>query len=147
MFLVLLLNGGDVVFDRLYNGREDLSAALIEKDLAISQGRIANLKARAGDMHAALDYYGKSLTNYDALFAAGFQNTITRRDFAMIVAKAATTYAQLDRWPEARSAYQRSLDVYVELRGKGVLLETDASKSEELAREIVKCEARLAKLR
>ena len=67
-------------------------------------------------------------------------------DYAATLANAAAIYAKLNRWQEARSAYQGSLDVYVELRGNGVLPETDAGKSEELAREIVKCEARLAKL-
>lgn len=68
-------------------------------------------------------------------------------DSPATLAKAAAVYAKLNRWQEARAAYQRSLDVYVELRGKGVLPATDAGKSDALARAIVKCEVKLAKLR
>jgi eukaryotic-like serine/threonine-protein kinase len=91
----------------------------LHENVAISQWRVADLLARAGDANGALGYYGKSLANYDALFAAGSGDDITRRDFAATLAKTAALYAGLGRWSEARAAYQRSLDVYVQLRGKG----------------------------
>jgi eukaryotic-like serine/threonine-protein kinase len=119
----------------------------LHENVAISQWRVADLLARAGDADGALDYYGKSLANYDALFAAGSGDNITRRDFAATLAKAAAVHAKFSRWREARSAYQRSLDVYVELRAKGALPEAEAGKPDELAREIVKCDAAQARLR
>ncbi len=131
--------------------QEEMSAespdAFLRENVGISQWRVAGLLARTGDASGALNYYQKSLANYDALFGSGAQLTITSLDYAATLAKAAAVYAKLNRWQEARAAYQRSLDVYVELRGKGVLPAREAGKSDELAREIVKCEVRLAKLR
>jgi eukaryotic-like serine/threonine-protein kinase len=119
----------------------------LHENVAISQWRVADLLARAGDANGALAYYGKSLANYDALLAAGSGDNITRRDFAATLAKAAAIHVKLSRWREARSAYQRSLDVYVELRGKGALPEAETGKPDELAREIAKCDQSLARRR
>jgi eukaryotic-like serine/threonine-protein kinase len=122
-------------------------SANLREGIAISRWRIAGLLARTGDLSGALNFYGQALANYDALFASGLRNVVMRRDYAATQAKAAAVYAQLNRWPEAREAYQLSLDIYTELRGQGALPEADTGKPDELAREIAKCDAALAKVR
>jgi tetratricopeptide (TPR) repeat protein len=45
-------------------------------------------------------------------------------------------------WREAESWYQRSLEIWAQMRNRGALARVDADKPEELTKEIAKCEAR-----
>jgi len=47
-------------------------------------------------------------------------------------------------WTAARNLYQSSLDLWVDMRNKNLLVKMDADKPNELAREIARCDAALA---
>ena len=47
----------------------------------------------------------------------------------------------LEDWRQARSWYQKSLDVWQDLRRHGTLRNVDASKPDELVKEIARCDA------
>ena len=46
-------------------------------------------------------------------------------------------------WATARDTFQRSLDIWVDLRNRGIITGVDAGKAEEIRREIAKCDAAL----
>ena len=46
-----------------------------------------------------------------------------------------------DDWRQARDWYQKSLDIWQDLKSQGTLRSADASKPEELAKEIARCDA------
>jgi hypothetical protein len=52
---------------------------------------------------------------------------------------------QMENWREARNAYQRSLDIWSELCAARTLSRVDANRLNEVAQEIARCNAALAK--
>jgi non-specific serine/threonine protein kinase/serine/threonine-protein kinase len=54
---------------------------------------------------------------------------------------------QIAHWREARSWYQRALEIYIDLRAKSALRGKDAGEPDRLAGEIAKCDAALSKAR
>jgi hypothetical protein len=56
---------------------------------------------------------------------------------AAIAAKAGGTSPA--EWRAARDAYQRSLDIFTDMKSKGTLNGADAGKIDEISREIAKC--------
>jgi len=50
-----------------------------------------------------------------------------------------------EQWLEARQAYQRSLDLFLDLRSRGTLTKEFAGKLDEIPRKIAACDAALAK--
>lgn len=46
-------------------------------------------------------------------------------------------------WRAAKDAYQKSLDIYKDMKSKGTLSGPDANKPDDLAKEIAKCDAAL----
>ena len=46
-------------------------------------------------------------------------------------------------WRAARDAYQKSLDIFQDMKNKGTLKGADATKPDELEREIARCDAAL----
>jgi hypothetical protein len=51
---------------------------------------------------------------------------------------------QKEQWRRARDAYQKSFDIYQDMKNKGTLTGADAGKPDEFAREIAECDAALA---
>ena len=51
------------------------------------------------------------------------------------------SFNSTEDWRQARSWYQKSLDVWQDLRSHGTPRSADASKPEELAKEIARCDA------
>ena len=50
---------------------------------------------------------------------------------------------QAEEWRAAKAAYERSLGIYQEMKSKGTLSAADASKPDEIASEIARCNAAL----
>ncbi|MDQ3920498.1 MAG: hypothetical protein M3348_18715 [Acidobacteriota bacterium] len=48
-----------------------------------------------------------------------------------------------ERWREARSWYQKSLDLWHQVGSGGTLSRADADKADEVVREIAKCDTAL----
>ena len=63
---------------------------------------------------------------------------------AKLAAKAGTSNVkQNEQWRAAKDAYQKSLDIYQDMKSKSTLSGADAGKPDELAKEIAKCDAAL----
>lgn len=81
------------------------------------------------------------------------QNALARRGLAKAYAGMGAYWSQFPRelsdnpsnlCREARSWYQKSLDIYQDMKSNGTLSGADSSKPDELAKEIAKCDAALA---
>jgi hypothetical protein len=55
-----------------------------------------------------------------------------------------TTCKGRKEWAAARTLYQNSLDMLVDMRNKNLLVKMDADKPNEIARQIARCDAALA---
>jgi len=64
----------------------------------------------------------------------------------MLGSNAASTSRKIERWREGRSWYQKSLNIYLEMRSRGTLRGADSGKPDEIGRQISDCDAALAKL-
>jgi eukaryotic-like serine/threonine-protein kinase len=58
-----------------------------------------------------------------------------------------TSTKQVQQWREAKSWYQKSLDMYQDMKSKGTLIGTDVKMPDEVAGEIAKCDAVLSKFK
>jgi hypothetical protein len=48
-----------------------------------------------------------------------------------------------EHWRKAREMYARSLDVWQDMQKRGILTAEDAANSQEIARELARCDAAL----
>jgi len=60
-------------------------------------------------------------------------------------AKEAPPAARLNNWREARVFYQRSLDLYLELRTRNSVPPAQSNAIDEIKRDITRCDAALGK--
>lgn len=137
----------------------DPTNAQASRDLAIGYGNVGSTLAGMGDAAEASANLRKSLALFEALSAKDPTNAVARHDVAVCyttVAEAETVLASLSsipvsrqeqHWREARSWYQRGLDVFIELRNHGTLRASEADRPEGIAKEIKRCDEALAKLR
>jgi tetratricopeptide (TPR) repeat protein len=110
-----------------------------------------------GDVPGALTNAQQAKTIDEALVAAGPKNIVARSNLALIysqLGKVHTVIAsktgtpakqQIEHWREARDWYQKGLDIYQDMKSKGTLSGADASKPEEVAREVARCDLALRK--
>lgn len=122
-----------------------------------SYERIGDVQAKAGDAAAATASYHKAREVGEKFLSLDPQRDRIRDSLATVcyklgkqtalVAARTAPAQQASHWREAQSAYQRSLEFYTALRQRGGLQAEDASKPDEIARELARCDAALAKLR
>jgi len=87
----------------------------------------------------------------EVLTASSPTNVTARTTLALLDRQLGDSYAALGAkgskqpWSAARDAYQKASDIYQDLKTKGTLTVADASKPDELAKEIARCDAALKK--
>ena len=134
---------------------EELSAAdpnnvNASRSLSISYENIGDVFLRTGDAAAAIDNYQKSLAIRERLSTAGTSNPQLRRDLAKAYSKLGAAYAtlaatpstpvsrQIERWRQAQSWYQRSLNLWLDLRNRGLLSGDDVQEPDRVSHELEK---------
>ncbi len=144
--------------------RADLSAAdptnaQAKRDLAIAYGNVGSTLAEMGDATGASETLRKSLAIFEALSAQDPGNSVARRDLAFCYTTIGEAYVILgseetatairrgQHWRQARSWYQRGLDVFADLQKQGALRTADADEPARIAAEIARCDAAATKLR
>ena len=133
--------------------RADPSNAETRYDVALSYSMIGEALATTGDVSGALENYRQALPGFEILVAQSPTNAKTRRELAhtyydlgMAQSKFASAPNQSeDRWRDARDWYQKSVGIYLDMKSKGTLSSADASKPEEISREIARCDDALKK--
>jgi non-specific serine/threonine protein kinase/serine/threonine-protein kinase len=138
---------------------EDPTNAQARQHLARSYHGIGDELQAAGDVAGAVNRYRQAVTILEALLAKEPMDAEVRADLvhsytrlgellATLGANATAPLSQrVEHWQQARSWYQRSLDVLLDMRRRGLLTDTDANRPDSIAREIATCDAALAKLK
>jgi serine/threonine protein kinase/predicted negative regulator of RcsB-dependent stress response len=140
---------------RLELAREDEKNTEVQHDLAESYDRIGEVLQKSGDTARALENYREALKLREAL-AADRTNSAARAELASTCAKLGQVYStlaarasahqQAENWREARSFYQRSLEVLLDLRTRGALSRAQSGEPDRIAAELAKCDAALTRL-
>jgi len=115
--------------------------------------RLAEIFEQLGNLHAALESQRHSIAFAEQALTRDPVNEPMQR----LIASAAFSIGELcrhlaigenssEQWQEARKAYQRSLDLSVELRSRGALLRDFAAKADQLPGKIAACDTALAKI-
>ncbi len=136
----------------------DPSKAETRIDLAKVYTRLGSLLTSLGDTVRAGDYLGKGRELFEGVARSDPKGVTPRKGLADAYASIGELHARLasrasgvssvqtERWSEARLWFQKSLDIWQDLRNKGALSLADAGKLEEVAKEIARCDDNLKKL-
>lgn len=137
--------------------RADPTNANAQKALARAHSKIAFFRTGKHDLIGALENHRKAVAIYEAVSRADPANESVRENVAENLAWEAEAVAALassadarpearaKNWRDARSVYQRSLDILLDLRKRGVLSGAKAGEPDRVAAEIAKCDAALKK--
>lgn len=114
---------------------------------------LSRFQSQANDLNGAVDSATRGIKIPEVLVAASPTNSGARNTLAQLDSQLGACHAALgarngtgkgsERWLAARDAYQKGLDIYQDMKSKGTLSGSDASKPDALAKEIAKCEAAL----
>jgi tetratricopeptide (TPR) repeat protein len=143
-----------------FHKAEQMFAELVTKDpinedyqikLASVYLAMSRVQSQAGDMNGALDSVNQGIKVDGVLVAASPTNSTARNTLAQLYSQLGASQAalaekgrQMEHGRAAKEAYQKSLDIYQDMKSKGTLSPADAAKPDELAREITRCEQALA---
>ena len=120
--------------------------------LAISRAGIAKMQAKLGEWALALQECRKAIVLMDGV-TEDSTNASHRSMRAQAYTYLGEAYSALatsnevpaaeatKHWTAARDMFSRSLSVWEDMRGRGILSIPDAGKPEEISREIAKCDA------
>ena len=137
----------------------DPANELSRRFLGFSYAEVGRLLVKRSDVTGGLEKLRKALTIFTALpleeqnnnFAlsglAGTYSGMGLAHAALAAAKGASVGQRLEHWHEARSWYQKSLDIWLEMRSHGALARVDADKPQEMAGGIAQCDTAIARLR
>jgi tetratricopeptide (TPR) repeat protein len=135
----------------------DPNNALASRSLSISYEKMGDVSLRMSDATGALNNYRKSLAIREVLSTASPSSVQLRRDLAKSYSKLGATYAemastaatpvsqQIERLRQAQSWYQRSFDLWLDLRKRGLLSGDDAMEPDKVSQELAKSKAALMK--
>jgi serine/threonine protein kinase len=137
----------------------DPTDELTRRFLGFSYGEVGKLLIKRGDVTGGLDDLREALTIFKSLpsaeqnndFAlsglAGAYSGMGLAHAALATSKGAGVEQQLEHWHEARSWYQKSLDIWLGMRSRGALASVDNDKPQEMAGGIAQCDTAIARLR
>lgn len=114
---------------------------------------LSRFQSQSDDLNGAVDSAAQGIKIAEALVAASPTNASASNALALIDLQLGAAHAALaaktgprkgsPEWRAARDAYQKSLEIFQEMKNKGTLKGADANKPDELAKEIAKCDAAL----
>ena len=111
---------------------------------------LSRFYSQAADLNGAVDSANQGIKIDEVLVAASPANATARNTLAQLYSQLGASHAafaekgrQMEHWRAARDGYQKSLDMYADMKSKGTLSGRDANKPDDLAKEIAKCDAAL----
>jgi len=126
--------------------------------VVVSYYNLCLVKAQLGEGQASLENCRRARSLAEEMVAADSKTTVLRGIQALayynsglahetlVSTTRAAAQQRLEHWREARSWYQRSLDVHLELRNRGAFTHPEYGSLEESSRRIAGCDEALAKL-
>jgi len=124
-------------------------------DLAALSLSLSACELRNGELPAALEDCRRALAIREELSTSNPTNALTRRDLASGYSELAKVYEQLatdkhasvdqqrDNWRAAKVLYEKSLNIWTEMKSKGTVGGADSGKLDEVAKQITDCDAAL----
>jgi non-specific serine/threonine protein kinase/serine/threonine-protein kinase len=132
---------------------KDLTNADYRRQWATTYLLLSRFQSQANDLNGAVDSANQGIKIDEALVASSSTNVSARNTLAQLDSQLGASHAALGtksgagkqnaQWQAAKDAYQKSLDIYEDMKSKGTLSGADAGKADELAKEIAKCDAAL----
>jgi serine/threonine protein kinase/tetratricopeptide (TPR) repeat protein len=133
---------------------KDESNAFLRRHLAYTYLRMSMLLSDGDDLSGALEQARRAISICESLIATDPKNITARntlavsyaqlgKSYRLIASKAAPESEQTKNWHEAKNWYGKSLEIWQDMKSKGTLNPADASKADEIAAEIAKCDAAL----
>lgn len=119
---------------------------------------MSKTQSESDDLNGALDSALRGIKIDEALLAKYPANALIRNTLAQLYEDLGSYHGKLagkmvaspgrqnEEWRAAKEAYQKSLDLYDGMKTQKNLSAADAGKADELAREIVNCDAALAQV-
>jgi tetratricopeptide (TPR) repeat protein len=133
----------------------DPTDVLAKRLLGFTYQQIGCIMVDQGDPARGLESLRSGLAIFQALPAAGPKNIYILSGFAdsyfgfgraysaLASGKNIPLAKQMEHWREARGWYQKSLDIWLDMRSHNGLTPDDSEKPARIAREIAKCDAAL----
>jgi eukaryotic-like serine/threonine-protein kinase len=120
---------------------EDLVAkepnnAYNRRQLALTYLRMSQLMSSTNDLSRAITYGNQAVPILEKLVAADATNLAVLRTLADVYSQLGKCHAK--NWELARPWYQKSLNIWQDMKAKGTLAGADKTKLEEVEREIAK---------
>jgi len=111
---------------------------------------LSRFQSQADDLTGANESANQGIKIDEVLVAASPTNSTARNTLAQLYSQLGASQAalaekgrQMEHWRAAKDAYQKSLDIYQDMKSKGTLSGADDAKPDEIAREIARCDAAL----
>lgn len=130
----------------------------VRAEEAISNSEFALVLARLGDTSKAFEHSDKGVKMMEAITRDNPESAemggvmadayVNRGEvYASIAEKGKVARSrQIELWKEARDSYKKSLDVFNDLKNRGLWTSADRIEPEEVERKLAQCEAALARM-
>jgi eukaryotic-like serine/threonine-protein kinase len=123
----------------------------------LAHSGIGEMQARLGERAAALAASSRAMTLFDTTAPhppSGALSSLTGQVYMRVAAVHAAlgvsselgAAEQRQHWRTARNLYAQSLDVWQDMQKRGILTAEDATKPQDVAREIARCDGALREL-
>jgi serine/threonine protein kinase/tetratricopeptide (TPR) repeat protein len=136
---------------------KDQNNADFRRQEGLTYLRSSTFMSDTGDLQGALAGAEQARALDEALVAAAPKNTVARSNLALIYSQLGKVHflsagkagmssdQQAVHWRAARDWYQKGLGIWQEMKSNTTLTGADASKPEEVAKDIARCDAALAR--
>ena len=114
---------------------------------------IGNAMMKANNLSEAMKSYRRALAIFEKLSSEDPTEAMKRRELARSYSNLGNAYAvlaskspgnqRIENWREARSNYQKSLDILLDMRSRGTLASSESGEPEKVAAEIARLDAAL----
>ena len=136
---------------------KDPNNADFRRQWAFTYLSLSRFQPKGGDLDGAVDSAIQGIKIDEALVASSPTNASARNTLALLYSQLGASHAALATragtskqtapWQAAKDSYQKSLDIYQDMKSNGTLKGADAGKPDELAKEIAKCDAVLERVK
>jgi tetratricopeptide (TPR) repeat protein len=136
---------------------KDPNNADFRRNWAFAYLHLSRFQSKADDLNGALDSALQGIKIDEVLVASSPTNASARNTLALLYSQLGASHAalaataniskQTAEWQAAKDSYQKSLDIYQDMKSNGTLKGADAGKPDELAKEIAKCDAVLERVK
>lgn len=130
---------------------KDPNNADFRRQWAYTYFTLSRFQVKTNDLNGAVESAQRGIKIDESLVESSPTNASARNTLALLYRQLGDSGVALaeagskPQWSAAKDAYQRSLNIYQDMKSKGTLTAADAGKPDELAKEIARCDKALEK--